>query len=54
MNNKCLFDKGNRCYALNQKKCIKCRFFKEDTKENRIKYLDNMKEEIKRYMQNHK
>lgn len=53
-NNKCLYDKGNRCYVLNKKECEKCRFFKENTAENKIKYIDKVKEEIKKYAETHK
>ena len=54
MDNKCLFDKGNRCYVLNKKECEKCRFFKENTAENEVKYIDKVKEEIKKYAETHK
>lgn len=54
MDNKCLYDKGNRCYVLNKKECEKCRFFKENTAENKVKYIDKVKEEIKKYAETHK
>ncbi len=51
---KCLFDKGTRCYALNKKDCKKCSFYIQDTEENRTKYIKNLKEDIKNYAQNYK
>lgn len=39
MNNKCAFEGENRCNALNEKKCIRCKFYKtkEELQEGRAK-----------------
>ena len=54
MSDKCLYDKGNKCLILRKKLCIKCKFYKENTEENKILYIDNVKEEIKKYAETHK
>lgn len=54
MSDKCLYDKGNKCLILRKKICIKCKFYKENTEENKILYIDNVKEEIKKYAETHK
>lgn len=54
MVDKCLYDRGNKCSILSQKVCNKCKFYKENTEENKIKYIDDVKEAIKRYAQTHK
>lgn len=52
-NKKCLFDRGNKCYALKMKKCFKCKFFIEDNEKNRNTYINKIKEDIKKYAQSH-
>lgn len=54
MMDKCLYDRGNKCSILSKKVCDKCKFYKEDTIENKIRYIDNVKEAIERYAQTHK
>lgn len=50
---KCLFDKGTRCYALKKKECNKCKFYIKNTEENRIKYIEKVNEDIKKYAKEH-
>ena len=45
----CLFDKGAKCSILKKKQCEKCKFFVEDTIENKIRCIDEANEAIKRY-----
>lgn len=52
-NEKCLFDRGNKCYALKKKECLKCKFYIEDTEENRIAYIEKVNEDIKKYALSH-
>lgn len=54
INNNCLFDKGSKCTILKIRECKKCKFFKEDTEENRIKYIKNVNDDIKKYAEEHK
>lgn len=54
INNNCLFDKGSKCIILKSRECKKCKFFKEDTEENRIKYIENVNDDIKKYAEEHK
>lgn len=50
----CLFDRGTKCSILKTRKCSKCKFFKEDTEENRNKYIENINSDIKKYAEQHK
>lgn len=54
INNNCLFDRGSKCNILKSRECKKCKFFKEDTEENRNKYIKNVNDDIKRYAEEHK
>lgn len=50
----CLYERGSNCYALKKKECENCNFFIEDTEENRINYIDKVKDDIRKYALNHK
>lgn len=53
-NRSCLFDRGTKCSILKARKCSKCKFFKEDTEENKNKYIENINSDIKKYAEQHK
>ena len=49
----CLFERNSNCSILKTKECTKCKFFVRNTPENHIKYIENIKKDIKNYALKH-